>query len=262
MEIISYNLDFWRRISKYNNFDAKKWLTHINMLLQDPFADFILLQEINPFYVLGKDYDHSNNNIHQFNLFNRNNYYYHELKDALKNECPNDKFWGNAIIAKTNYILLKNHNYVDNKYAGEKYYGYESLMCYDFKVNEKDTVTLINHYKKGLNGNYDYDEGFFNEIQKILKTVNDKNLIFFAGDFNAKSDTLDRITKMGFIEKTKHFENTMVDIKGVKPYHNDCIFVNSKYSEYVNVKRMYGEVDPKEAYEYSDHHGYKSTINL
>jgi hypothetical protein len=266
MEIISWNMEFWRRVCKkswkYNSpDDINNYIHNIGSLLQTD-VDFILLQEINPYYVLGMEYDRNNSNIHEFTIGSKN-IYYHELFDVLMKERPNDPFWGNAIIANNKHILLKNRNYSNKEYTGLKYFGYEALMCYDFKLNDGNIITLINHYKKGLNGNYDYEKAFFDEISRIVGDVNDKNMILLTGDFNAKHTTLENVKELGFVEKTADFENTMVEVDCVKPYHNDCVFVNNKFSKFVDVEKFPVNVSPEDVYKkYSDHYGFRSIINF
>jgi hypothetical protein len=111
-------------------------------------------------------------------------------------------------------------------------------MCYDFELTNNQILTIINFYKKNnayeakkknIKYDYSYDDLFFYDISKIIKNVNDKNMIIFAGDFNTNYRILKKIENIGFEEKTKLLGSTMVDKK--HNWHNDCIFVNNIYSE-------------------------------
>ena len=170
MEILTWNIEFWRRICKtwydyrekkrkyHTRDEIKKWQAFARNLIQADF-DFIFLQEINPYVIYKKEYNCNNGYIHNFKIENKN-IYYHELLNVLKEERPRDPFWGTAIIANEKYKLLDNRLYNNKKYTGEKFWGYEALMCYDFELENKSIITLINYYKKAKyienNANYDY----------------------------------------------------------------------------------------------------------
>jgi hypothetical protein len=264
MEILTWNLQFCFKK------DDSLWLKFARTLMEMDF-DFLLLQEINPIYIYRiqekEKYRIQNDPVYAFNINNKN-IYYHELIES--NQYP---FWGTAIITKEKYKLIDNHLYKNNAYIGSKYFGHESLMCYTFESNNGIIVTIMNFYKKGdnskaiydKNGNwtpygkdYDYEEGFFSDISKIANIIKEnKNILIFAGDFNANYDTLEKIEGVGFKEKTKFFGSTMVK----KNYHNDCIFVNERYSNCINendIERFYF----KEHIDFSDHYGIKCKIEL
>ena len=274
MEIISWNIEFWRRVcEKYNTpDDIKNWLNFANLLLEIDIA-FILLQEINPFYICDKkNYEPNTSNIHNFTINNKNIYYhelnkkeYYEPDNIFSDEQQDYPFWGAAIIAKKNYTFKKNHNYNEKKYIGEYFYGYETLMCYTFESISGKLITLINYYKKGKNGNYNYEEAFFNELSKVYNEVNNKNIILLAGDFNPDFDIIKKIIDIGFIEKTDPNESTMVKYH----YHNDCIFVNKHFSEIIKVKKIPSNplIPSNDLPDYlynnfSDHYGFKCIIDL
>jgi hypothetical protein len=283
MQILTWNLEFWRRISSdhFTLDDIRNWKKFVYNLIHIDF-DFILLQEINPYFILGKKYINKNGPVEYLNVGDKN-IYYHELLDTLICEKyrANDIFWGTAIIAHKKYKLL-------NEYSiGSKYFGCEALMCYDFGFDNK-RITIINYYKKGIayekdmDKKYYYDERFFCDIQEIVNMIKNKNMIIFGGDFNTDYSTLKRIEEIGFVEKTKHIENTMTDgeykqysghIKKVYPGHNDCIFVNKEYANLVdhnNVKKVptkesISVTKDKELNEfvyknYSDHYGIRCSI--
>jgi hypothetical protein len=149
-------------------------------------------------------------------------------------------------------------------------------MCYDFKsVKNENIVTIMNFYKKGIaleayhknfEKAYEYKEQFFSDIFKLLKNIDNRNMIIFSGDFNANYNIISRIERMGFVDKIKHFENTMVEVPDVKPYHNDCIFVNDDFTGFVEkneMKKIPENMPPQEIYDkYSDHYGFEFKINI
>lgn len=266
-------MEFWRRISKkeFGNDEIERWSNSVCNLIQSDY-DFILLQEINPFYLYKKDYRHKNGPLECFNI-SKKNIYYHELFDILKKEkyADNDTFWGTAIIAHEKYRLLRKRKHfydMKDEYIGSKYFGYETLMCYDFALGNDKVITAINFYKKGkaYTKDYAYDERFFIDLENIVNEVSNKNLILLAGDFNANFTTLERIEKLGFEDKAKHIKNTMVEVPKVKPYHNDCIFINNNYSKYLDtkdIKKITLGLSPEDFYKYySDHYGIECSIKL
>jgi exonuclease III len=266
MKILTWNVDFWRRISQD---DSSSWKKSIYDLMQSDF-DFILLQEINPFSICGFEYDVKDGSYFHFQVGNKN-IYYHELSGILSKESSKPPFWGTAIIANEKYKMLKKHFYNDNGDIESKYFGYEALMCYDFELNNSQ-ITIANFYKKGdaskrdWKVKYEYVDGFFTDISKIIDNGNNKNITILAGDFNANNIDCQRIENIGFDEKTKHIKNTMVEVAEVYPYHNDCIFINKNYSELINesdVKRFPNGKSPEDIYKcFSDHYGIECTINI
>jgi hypothetical protein len=262
MEILTWNLQFCFKK------DNSLWRKFAYNLVERDF-DFILLQEINPYYIYDKKYNVKDGPVHYFKNGNKN-IYYHELKDVLSIERPYDPFWGTAIITNEKYKIVNNHFYKNNVYRGSEYFGHESLMCYDFELDNGNIITITNFYKKGdtskaiydENGNwtphgkdYDYEASFFSDISGIENIG--KNIHILAGDFNANFYTLEKIEGVGFEEKTKYFGTTMVN----KNYHNDCIFVNKRYSNCINkndIETFYF----KEYIDFSDHYGIKCKIKL
>jgi hypothetical protein len=150
IKIISWNLNFWQngKLFKKNNphpFD--NWKYQVNEALKNFDANIILLQEINPWFI----------NINGMNIF------YHKLTD---------QFWGSAIIAKKYDVIYYS--------LGSSYIGSSALMYYDFKINEKNSLSIINIYGKWIHhGNYIYSNPtihhmlsdiapYVTEIMKIL----------------------------------------------------------------------------------------------
>ena len=115
MEILTWNLDFWRR---KNN---PVWKQFASDLMRINF-DFILLQEINPFFVYGIQYKMQEGSVYSFKS-DKKIIYYHELSEVLSKERPNDPFWGTAIITNEKIKMVNNHFYRDNVYIGSKYFG-------------------------------------------------------------------------------------------------------------------------------------------
>jgi hypothetical protein len=160
MKILIWNIDFWR---KQNN---ENWKKFSHYLIENEDFDFLLLQEINPYFIYDIKNNYEDGPMYFLKIGNKN-IYYHELKYVLKEEYykPNvDVFWGASIIANEKYTM-------ELKHTGENYWGFETLMCYDFKRKEDGKkITIMNFYKKGMAyyaklGNYEkayvFDEKFF-----------------------------------------------------------------------------------------------------
>jgi hypothetical protein len=180
MNFLTWNIAFWERTDKKNKTEEeiKEWKNFAGMLIQRMDFDFILLQEVNPYFIYDEKYKIEDGPVHFFKTGNKN-IYYHELLEVLPKEGYNlkkDDLWGAAIIAHEKYTLLKKYFYsIELKYIGENYWGYETLMCYDFKLNDERIITIINFYKKGkayyssikdFKTAYAYDRNFFLIFQK------------------------------------------------------------------------------------------------
>lgn len=94
MKFLTWNIEFWRRISiEYKTKDEINERKEFVKILIQTDVDFILLQEINPFYVLGKQYNKRQNEpFYNFEYENKH-IYYHELSDVLLKENPKGPFW-------------------------------------------------------------------------------------------------------------------------------------------------------------------------
>jgi endonuclease/exonuclease/phosphatase family metal-dependent hydrolase len=249
MQLLTLNTNFWQE--KEN----PKWKEFARELMEKEY-DFILLQEINPFFVYDINYKRENGPIYYFQYGNKN-IYYHELSDILLNEKVNGIFWGTAIITNE---AIKN---VKTNYITSDYFGHIACMCYDFEVEKGKIITIINFYKKKdaykINQDvaYRYDNKFFSDIDKIA--IN-KNAIVFAGDFNlAKSEEymydkhgiIKKIENIGFTNKTKDIGTTMLKYDN----QNDYIFVNNDYAKAVdNITKIRPQNN------FTDHYGIKCKI--
>ena len=115
MDILSWNIDFWERKTNVN------WINFTRFLMQMDF-EFILLQEINPFYIYGiQDKEKyriiHNEPIYGFSLSNKS-IFYHELFNVLSDERPHDapiNYWGTTIITNNKTEMVKNHLYKSNE---------------------------------------------------------------------------------------------------------------------------------------------------
>jgi len=271
INIVSWNLDFWRKTcndpeSKFYKSDRIRniWKDHVYYNLFQLDADFLLLQEINPYYFCNiNDYRNLDTNplsIYEFSA-DQKNIYYHELYQELASELGDltktSILWGSAIIANTKYEFIQNYN--DQPLYNEfKYYGNKSLMCYKFKLPNNKTITIINHYKKNeFYKGYDYDDNFINLLKKLIDKF-DSDFIFFAGDFNTSSKDrknrhiFNEIKDLGFINETERIGSTMINYD----YQNDYVFVNNELSKYiVNIQKF-------SQWNISDHYGISCTIKL
>ena len=265
LELLTWNTNFcWKK-------ENRDWKEFTCNLMQENF-DFILLQEINPFFVYNINYEVKNGPLHFFKKGNKN-IYYHELSDVLLKERPHDAFWGTAIITNEQITKVKTHFYNDkNQYTGSNYFGHEALMCYDFYIENGGIITLMNYYKKSdtckakynnegkcinLDEIYCYDNNFFSDIELM---ANNKNMTLFTGDFNItkreayaydKGGIIKKIENIGFINKTNNVGRTM-DFDN----QNDYIFVNSAYSSSIyDVQKISPPC-------FFDHYGIKCKIKL
>jgi hypothetical protein len=219
IQIISWNMDFWRRTcgnteSEYYKSDEEisLWKNNAQHSLAQLNTDFLLLQEINPLFlynIKSENYSPPFYKVHT----ERKNIFYHELAKKYFLGLGN-LYWGTSIIADRKYTLLK-RNFIDNdEYQGEKYYAQNSLMCYDFELPNGEKITIINHYHKGRNWDYNYSDIFFKNIEYIYN-INKANLMLFAGDFNASCDdektkeTFEAIEHIGFLNCTKNIGTTI-----------------------------------------------------
>jgi exonuclease III len=205
MKILFWNMNYW----KNTNGDFQniiEWKNKcIDFLKKEECIDFYILQEINPIKLFEK-----NHNQYEFSMTNYN-ILYHELTNELLFDGRKDNFWGNAILFHENYKLEKNNMGTDNKY----YYGRNSIMCYDFISQNKETITIINFYNKinyANKGRYTMLDDFENDqdIRTILKSRNKK--IILVGDFNT-----------GFGEKDEGQYNKFIDSYNKKYSLKNCI---------------------------------------
>ena len=269
IQLLSWNTNFCgncigKSLSNPNDMSViKKWSDFTVKLIQEDY-DFILLQETNPFFALlmqekepyspNPNYCDDKKCGPKYLKYGNKNIYYHGLSKVLTEERPNDLFWGTAIITKEKTKNIKTYFYDEkNEYTGSDYFGYESVMFYDFQLENDVIVTIINFYKKGdackakyVNGkciNYDvvyrYDDNFFEDIHEIN---NKNNIIIFAGDFNLAKKGNDEYDNGGIIQRIEDFNfiNKTKDIGKTMSYdnQNDYLFVNSKFSDNINISNV------------------------
>jgi endonuclease/exonuclease/phosphatase family metal-dependent hydrolase len=181
MKIVSWNMNYWRNTErKFDN--VIEWKRNcIEYLKNEKNVDFYLLQEINPFKLFEKMPNQYFFSMPDYNIL------YHELKSELLFDGRSDNFWGNAILFNKKYSVEKNNIDIKKKY----YYGRNAIMCYDFKLPNRKTFTIINVYNKinhAYNSKYTMWEYFKKDadIQNIIK----RNNTILAGDLNtfAKKD--------------------------------------------------------------------------
>lgn len=272
-------MDFWKRTcSDLANKEYKtkeqifEWKNNSIKLLESSDCDFVLLQEINPWFLYCKEYT-KNKFIPDFKIGNKN-IYYHELLYNLSQELYDPKknnYWGVAIIANEKYILSNKYFFeikleykFYDKYNKSRilksYYGNETLICYDFEI-EKKIITVINLYNKCIyteseyepgKNHWDYYQTMENLIQGISSLIHDKtNLIILAGDFNGSIEpTKDYpdgnkkyiklfgdINKLGFKNCTKDI-GTTVDSED-HPYQNDYIFIKNYNGNSIDLPKKY-----------------------
>ena len=227
LKFITWNIDFWRKYNKVNN-----WKEKIAQYLSNLDYDFILLQESNPSIIFDNDLD-------QFEINDKIVYFKKLLNEEIG--AKDDKkliSWGNTIIANKKYTFIKDNFLNENGEIENYYFGKSAFMCYDFKLNEKNTLTLMNFYNKNQNGQYPMLKYIISDIEKIMKNKRD-NIIILAGDFNSDRERdpdnrefFDKLDQLGLKNSTDgvEFETTMIPEIGEKrQYPNDKIFVNRRY---------------------------------
>jgi hypothetical protein len=228
LKLFTWNIDFWQRYNK-----VKNWKENIAKYLLNLDYDFILLQESNPSVIF-------NNYSDQFEINDKMVYFKKLINDEIgakdsKKIIP----WGNTIIANKKYTFIKDNFLNENGEIENYYFGKSAFMCYDFKLNENDNITIINFYNKNQNGQYPMLKYIISDIEKIVKNKSD-NIIFLAGDFNSDIERdpnnkcfFNRLNEIGLFNYTDgaEFETTMVpEIGDERQYPNDKIFVNKYYS--------------------------------
>jgi endonuclease/exonuclease/phosphatase family metal-dependent hydrolase len=248
IKLISWNLNWWQnaKLFKKNNpqpFD--NWKYQVNETIKGFNANIILLQEINPWFI----------NIPENNIF------YHKLTDQS---------WGSAIISQKYDVI---HHCLNSTYVGSS-----ALMYYDFKINSKITITIINIYGKWIHhGNISYSNPTIHHMLSDIAPYvhrNNKNPIIIAGDFNATiqdefSDTarymddklfFNRIHDFGFINCMDNLEQTHINKKDPKkPWHLDYFFINNGFKNNKNSTKIY---NTEEYIKLSDHFPIELVIKI
>ncbi|GBU28645.1 hypothetical protein R84B8_02205 [Treponema sp. R8-4-B8] len=176
LKLLTWNIDFWQRYNK-----VKNWKENIAKYLSNLDYDFILLQESNPSVIFNNDSNH-------FELNNKMIYFKKLLNEEIgakdnKNIIP----WGNTIIANKKYTFIKDNFLTKNGKIENYYFGKSAFMCFDFKFNKKENITIMNIYNKSQNGYYPMLKYIISDIEKIIKKKKD-NIIILAGDFNSDKE--------------------------------------------------------------------------
>jgi hypothetical protein len=182
MKIFCWNINYWQN-TKGNPHDVIEWKNKcIEFLKKEPNIDFYILQEINPLKLFEKSSSQYEFSMTDYNIL------YHELTNELLFDGRKDNFWGNTILFHKNCKLEKNNIDTNDLYEVNKYYyGRSSIMCYDFVLQNKEKITIINFYNKINSANkgcYTMLDDFENDkdIQSVLKNTN--NRVIITGDFN------------------------------------------------------------------------------
>lgn len=254
IRFISWNLDFWKRTCNDRSSSFYKsqemvnlWKEQAKYNLSQLQADFVLLQEINPFSIHNEKYEQTA--THNYDLkIDRNSIYYYELAKQLEQEKVEKKnFWGLSIIADEKFNLLE-------KYSSNEQ---DTFMCCDFQLAVDKVVTIINFYNKAKNGKYSFNANFIASLENIVKNKNG-NMIILAGDFNSdindyqNKEAFMSIIDMGFINKTEKIGTTMINYD----YQNDHLFVNKTMDQHIRDIRKFKQ------WNITDHYGLSCTIKL
>lgn len=244
-KIVSWNLNYWQN-KKYKSEDNFiEWKKNVNESINNFCAKIILLQEVN---------------INCLDISEKN-IFYHEL--------PNMN-WGSAIISDK-YDTIK-HSF------NSSYVGSQTLMYYDFRIDPKTLISIINIYGKGdyHGNNIYYNTTLHHIISDVAPYIhrNNNNIIVLAGDFNATMQgelantakymddkpLFDRINDFGFVNCMNELQQTHINKQNPnKPWHLDYIFLNKKY---LNKKRETNVLNKEEYKNLSDHYPVEIILEL
>ena len=240
MRIVSWNVNYWGN-SRKSKEDFEKWKKDMTTYVGNMQADFVLLQEANPFEL------HKIKSCQYRLSFNEKNIIYHGLRQELLFDGIHDNFWGNVILHNKNFHLVKNH--IDISIPETYYYGRNGLMCYDFKSTDGKIMTIINFYNKknhSCKGRYTMYNEMQDDIKKIVAGNADNHLIVFAGDFNGDPVRtpsvkyfFDALSQLRLVNCTSSNDFSTTMITSIKhPYPNDKIFVNEPYDKIVECRKL------------------------
>lgn len=228
MKIVTWNMNFWyiykKGLKKFEN-----WRKDCITLLHKFNADFLIIQEINPYLLFNIKNNYSDQQIHKIELRNEI-IFYHELRNEILKDFEifsikdNKFFWGNCIISNKKYSFVENNVKLDEN----SYYGKSGLMAYNYLGQDNIGLTIINIYNKKNN---EFDKyTMLNDIKIDIKAIIDKNInniIILAGDFNSNENDnkhfFDFLKKdCGLLNFTTNFGTTV----NFTNYQDDYIFVN------------------------------------
>jgi exonuclease III len=212
-------MEYWSNFQFRNQDLREEWKEkckeYLYCFINSDEPVFLLLQEINPYYLFGLEYREESSYKYSKKLLENVLLIYNEIPSG-KNTNP----WGNAIIFNTAYkdcicSLDANKN--------KKHYERNGFMCYTFELFDGNKITIINFYNKAKDNVYpmlDVDNNLF-EIENDIKEVLNKNnnLIIFAGDFNTESNNSDYKHIHRYIKLCEKLSG-FVDISNGNPYNN------------------------------------------
>jgi hypothetical protein len=252
MTFMTWNINYWERTcdndKKYykTNEQIIEWKNNSIDFLKKFDYDFMLLQEINPFFYFGEISNPVKSPYqYLFNNLSGRQIYYHELVDEIKKDGWNDprKWWGTAIITNNNrkYINYSKRN---------------DLMFYDFEIENGEIITVINLYNKGIYAKQDngkYYKDYYITLETLIKSISDlienrNNLIILAGDFNGSvqstkyypsgnqryKELFGNIVDLGFINFTECLGTTV----SYTNYQNDYFFIKN-YNGNIKIVNKY-----------------------
>ena len=207
IKVSAWNMDYWRR-------DESQRLAAWNYLINELSSDISLMQETKPQVLFDGSYD-----IHY-------------------NKFPQKSDWGSAIISKK-------YQYSEYSFSSS-YEGSTGLMCFDFKISDNITLTVINIYGKIDSEGYSTTtlHHMLSDLTPLLNKYKKNRYFIIAGDFNASTQwdekyngrdplhklVFDRIEDFGMLNCTKEIFGDHIKThshsKSSFPWQDDYIFVS------------------------------------
>lgn len=209
LKVSTWNMDYWKT-------PKPRRLAAWNYLITELNSDISLLQETKPQVLFDGTYD-----IH-----------YHKF--------PQRPDWGSAII----FRKYQHFEYSFNS----SYEGSRGLMCFDFKISDKITITAINIYGKIDSEGYATTtlHHMLSDLTPLLHKYKKNRYFVIGGDFNASTQwdekyngrdplhklVFDRIEDFGMLNCTKEIYGDHIRTyshnrkKSNFPWQDDYIFIS------------------------------------
>jgi hypothetical protein len=164
VHFVTWNLDFWKHIcNDKNNFLFKSteniniWKEQVKYNLSQLDSEFVFIQEINPYFIYGVNYDQKNIPNYELKIDRKNIIYYEFSKELDAEKVERQNYWGSALLVDEKYKKSNENNFIKN-----------GIMSSDFKISEEKSITVINYYRKSHFGKYYFENDFIMDIKNIV----------------------------------------------------------------------------------------------